>query len=69
MIRSEKAIRALSTLRTAQPTSSFFRQIRHAEVVNTPSSILFGGHHNNWGRKHTKEAAFDFFCMRKMLIA
>ncbi|KAK4513765.1 phosphatidylserine decarboxylase [Mucor velutinosus] len=30
--------------------SLFFRQVRHAEVVNTPASIFFGGHHNNWDR-------------------
>jgi len=30
--------------------SLFFRQVRHAEVVNTPASIFFGGHHNNWGK-------------------
>jgi ATP synthase F1 complex assembly factor 1 len=29
--------------------ASFFRQIRHAEVVHSPASIFFGGHHNNWG--------------------
>jgi hypothetical protein len=52
MIHYEGAIRTLSTLRTAKPTSTFFRQIRHAEVVNTPASILFGGHHNNWGKRH-----------------
>ncbi|GAN09897.1 ATP synthase mitochondrial F1 complex assembly factor 1 [Mucor ambiguus] len=38
-----------SSFSTLKP-SLFFRQVRHAEVVNTPASIFFGGHHNNWGK-------------------
>lgn len=38
-----------STFTKVKP-SLFFRQVRHAEVVNTPASIFFGGHHNNWGK-------------------
>lgn len=45
----EKTTHTLATLHNAKITSNFFRQIRHAEVVNTPASIFFGGHHNNWG--------------------
>ncbi|KAL9551898.1 hypothetical protein MBANPS3_004035 [Mucor bainieri] len=47
-----------SSLNKLKP-SLFFRQIRHAEVVNTPASVFFGGHHNNWDRinRIAKEAS------------
>lgn len=45
-------MRTLTTLHNAKLASSFFCQVRHAEVVNTPASTFFGGHHNNWGKAH-----------------
>ncbi|KAG2200088.1 hypothetical protein INT47_007733 [Mucor saturninus] len=40
----------LTILHNVRITSNYIRQIRHAEIVNSPSINLFGGHYNNWDR-------------------
>lgn len=46
--------KGLNNLNSVKLTSSLFRQLRHAEVVNTPATV-FGGHKNNWGKKCTSQ--------------
>ncbi|KAI9483881.1 MAG: ATP11 protein-domain-containing protein [Benjaminiella poitrasii] len=43
-------IRTFVSLHKSKVPSTFFRQARSAEVVNTPASIFFSNQHNSWAR-------------------